>query len=90
MFFIPIHSDIAVLQISQNSSQSEGQLFSSLKDPISVGGFSIPNAIRTGTQIDRGDSGRSLLDTRGEMIEMNTAILSGIHAFSGIGFTIPS
>jgi len=56
-FFIRIHSDIVVLQISQNASQPQRQLLSSLKDPISVGGFSIPNAIRTDTQVDPGDSG---------------------------------
>ena len=54
------------------------------------GGFSIPNAIQTDAPINPGNSGGPLLDTRGEMIGMNTAILSGTNAFSGIGFAIPS
>jgi S1-C subfamily serine protease len=54
------------------------------------GGFTIPNAIQTDAPINPGNSGGPLLDTRGEMIGMNTAILSGTNAFSGIGFAIPS
>src|SRR5215472_10326832 len=59
--------------------------------PTSVGlGFLIPNAIQTDAPINPGNSGGPLLDTRGEMIGMNTALLSGTNAFSGIGFAIPS
>src|SRR5215472_3404809 len=59
--------------------------------PTSVGlGFSIPNAIQTDAPVNPGNSGGPLLDTRGEMIGMNTAILSGTNTFSGIGFAIPS
>ena len=125
-----IYSDIAVLQISQNASQPQRQLLSSLKPlvlgnssnlevgdtviaignpfglsdamttgivsgigrsiPISVGGFSIPNAIQTDARVNPGDSGGPLLNTRGEVIGMNTAILSGTDKLSGIGFAIPS
>ena len=125
-----VFGDIAVIQISQNTSQLQGQLLSSLKPlilgnssnlevgdtviaignpfglsdtittgmvsgtgrsiPISVGGFSIPNTIQTNAPVNPGDSGGPLLNTRGEMIGMNTAILSGTHTFSGIGFAIPS
>jgi S1-C subfamily serine protease len=126
-----IYSDIAVLQISQNASQPQRQLLSSLKPlvlgnssnlevgdtviaignpfglsdtmttgivsgigrslPTSVGGgFSIPNVIQTDAPINPGNSGGPLLDMRGKMIGMNTAILSGTHTFSGIGFAIPS
>ena len=58
--------------------------------PISVGGFSIPNAIQTDARVNPGDSGGPLLNTRGEVIGMNTAILSGTNTLSGIGFAIPS
>ena len=58
--------------------------------PISVGGFSIPNAIQTDAPVNPGDSGGPLLNTRGEVIGMNTAILSGTNTLSGIGFAIPS
>jgi S1-C subfamily serine protease len=126
-----VYSDIAVLQISQNTSQLQRQLLSSLKPlvlgnssnaevgdtviaignpfglsdamttgivsgigrsiPISAGiGYSIPNAIQTDAAVNPGNSGGPLLNTRGEMIGMNTAILSGKNPFSGIGFAIPS
>jgi S1-C subfamily serine protease len=54
------------------------------------GGFSIPNAIQTDAPVNPGNSGGPLLDAGGEMIGMNTAILSGTSTFSGIGFAIPS
>jgi S1-C subfamily serine protease len=57
--------------------------------PISAGGFSIPNAIQTDALVNPGDSGGPLLDTRGEMSGMNTAI-TGSNTLSGIGFAIPS
>jgi S1-C subfamily serine protease len=126
-----IYSDIAVLQISQNASQPQLQLLSSLKPlvlgnsskmdvgdaviaignpfglsdtmttgivsgigrslPASAGGgYSIPNVIQTDAPVNPGNSGGPLLNTRGEMIGMNTAILSGTNTFSGIGFAIPS
>ena len=126
------YSDLAVLQLlSQNVSQPQKQLLSSLK-PLALGnssnidvgdaviaignpfglsdtmttgivsgigrslpdaasgGFFIPNIIQTDAPINPGNSGGPLLDTRGEMIGMNTAILSGTNTFSGIGFAIPS
>ena len=45
--------------------------------PASVGGFSIPNAIQTDARVNPGDSGGPLLNTRGKMIGMNTAIKIG-------------
>src|SRR5215467_13804341 len=124
-----MYSDIAVLQISQNASQPQRQLLSSLKPlvlgnssnlevadtviaignpfglsdamttgivsgigrsiPASVGGFSIPNAIQTDARVNPGDSGGPLLNTRGKMIGMNTAI-TGTNKIYGIGFAIPS
>jgi S1-C subfamily serine protease len=124
-----VYSDIAVLQISQNNSQVQRQMLSSLKPlmlgnssnvevadtviaignpfglsdavttgivsglgrsiPASVGGFSIPNAIQTDARVNPGDSGGPLLNTRGKMIGMNTAI-TGTNKIYGIGFAIPS
>jgi S1-C subfamily serine protease len=57
--------------------------------PISVGGFSIPNAIQTDARVNSGNSGGPLLNTRGEMIGMDTAI-TGTNKIYGIGFAIPS
>jgi len=124
------YSDIAVVQISQNSSQPQQQQLSSLKPvvlgnsseldvgdaviaignpfglddtmttgivsgigrliPATAGGGSIPNTIQTDAPINPGNSGGPLLNMQGEMIGMNTAILSGTNTFSGIGFAIPS
>jgi S1-C subfamily serine protease len=53
-------------------------------------GFSIPNGIQTDAAINPGNSGGPLLDMRGEVVGMNTAIISGTGAFSGLGFAVPS
>ncbi|HXX98836.1 MAG TPA: trypsin-like peptidase domain-containing protein [Candidatus Bathyarchaeia archaeon] len=58
--------------------------------PISLGGFMIPNVIQTDAPVNPGNSGGPLLNMQGEVIGMNTAILSGTDTFSGIGFAIPS
>src|SRR6476661_4230125 len=53
-------------------------------------GFSIPNTIQTDAAINPGNSGGPLLNVKGQVIGMNTAIFSGTGSFSGIGFAIPS
>src|SRR5919202_421397 len=53
-------------------------------------GFSIPNAIQTDAPINPGNSGGPLLNMRGQVIGISTAILSGTGGFSGIGFAVPS
>jgi S1-C subfamily serine protease len=59
--------------------------------PAAAGtGFSIPNAIQTDAPINPGNSGGPLLNTQGQVIGINTAILSGSSGFSGIGFAVPS
>jgi S1-C subfamily serine protease len=58
--------------------------------PMSLGGFTIPNVIQTDAPVNPGNSGGPLLNMQGEVIGMNTAILSGTNTFSGIGFAIPS
>ena len=65
-------------------------IVSGIDRSVPYGGYLIPNAIQTDAPINPGNSGGPLLDTKGEMIGMNTAILSGTNAFSGIGFAIPS
>ena len=52
--------------------------------------FSIPDIIQTDAAINPGNSGGPLLDMKGEVIGITTAIFSTTGAYSGVGFAIPS
>src|ERR671922_229959 len=54
------------------------------------GSFSIPDIIQTDAPINPGNSGGPLLDLRGEVIGMNTAIFSSTGESAGVGFAIPA
>ena len=53
-------------------------------------GFSIPDVIQTDAAINPGNSGGPLLNMKGQVIGINTAIQSLTGEFSGIGFAVPS
>jgi len=53
-------------------------------------GYVIVDVIQTDAAINPGNSGGPLLNLQGEVIGMNTAIISRSADFSGIGFAIPS
>jgi S1-C subfamily serine protease len=55
-----------------------------------VNNYAIVDVIQTDAAINPGNSGGPLLNTRGEVIGVNTAIISSTNDFSGIGFAIPS
>lgn len=53
-------------------------------------GFTIPDIIQTDAPINPGNSGGPLLNMRGEVIGINSAIFSTTGEFAGVGFAIPS
>ncbi len=52
--------------------------------------YRIPDVIQTDAAINPGNSGGPLLNMRGEIVGINTAIQSGTGEFTGVGFSIPS
>jgi S1-C subfamily serine protease len=54
------------------------------------GGYVTVDVIQTDAAINPGNSGGPLLNLRGEVIGMNTAIIAEIQQFSGVGFAVPS
>ena len=58
--------------------------------PVQGSGFSIPDVIQTDAAINPGNSGGPLLNMRGEVVGINTAIQSATGEFTGVGFSIPS
>ncbi len=57
---------------------------------MSVGGVTIRDMIQTDAAINPGNSGGPLLDNRGYLLGMNTAIFSKSGSSAGIGFAVPA
>lgn len=60
--------------------------------PAEETGFSIPGIIQTDAAINPGNSGGPLLNMRGELVGVNTAIQTSptVGNFVGVGFAVPS
>jgi len=58
--------------------------------PTQDTGFSIPDVIQTDAAINPGNSGGPLLNMKGQVVGINTAIQSITGEFIGIGFAVPS
>jgi len=52
-------------------------------------GFIIRGIVQTDAAVNPGNSGGPLLNSRGEVIGINTAIISSSEGFQGIGFAVP-
>ena len=54
-----------------------------------IGGVKIHDMIQTDAAINPGNSGGPLLNSQGQLIGMNTQIMSGSGTSSGVGFAVP-
>ena len=59
------------------------------REVLGVGGLTIREMIQTDAAINPGNSGGPLLDSRGQLIGMNTMIFSNSGSSAGIGFAVP-
>jgi S1-C subfamily serine protease len=62
---------------------------SALNRDINVGNRTMMGMIQTDAAINKGNSGGPLIDSRGQVIGVNTAIFTETGGFSGIGLALP-
>lgn len=65
-------------------------IISALKASLTVEGRRYENLIQTDAAINHGNSGGPLLNLKGEVVGLNTAIASPTGVFSGMGFAVPA
>lgn len=73
-----------------SNSMSVGIVSQVGRELSAPGGYIIVDVIQTDAAINPGNSGGPMLNLRGEVVGMNTAILTRTGEWSGIGFAIPS
>jgi len=59
------------------------------RQSLEIEGKEYRNLIQTDAAINRGNSGGPLLNIRGEVVGINTAIYAPTGVFAGIGFAVP-
>lgn len=65
-------------------------IISALKASLPVEGRKYENLIQTDAAINHGNSGGPLLNLKGEVVGLNTAIASPTGVFAGMGFAVPA
>jgi S1-C subfamily serine protease len=76
--------------MTQGIVSALGRSLDSQRDSSASQRYLIPSVIQTDTAINPGNSGGPLLNGKGEVIGINTAIESRVRQSSGVGFAVPS
>jgi serine protease Do len=71
-------------------SVTEGIISAKGRSTNTIGSGSFEDFLQTDAAINQGNSGGALVNTRGELIGINSQIMSSNGGFVGIGFAIPS
>jgi serine protease Do len=64
-------------------------VISAVRQSLNIEGHAYTNLLQTDAAINRGNSGGPLVNIKGEVIGINTAIYAPTGVFAGIGFAIP-